>query len=483
MTTRVKCFISLVMAMFLCSCGSNLSSSQPEAVNVTGENQSNVAITIYNNNLGLIKDIRVVALDKGVYNVNFKDVSGQIIPSSVHVKSLDSPDDFFVLEQNYEYDLMNPNKLMDKYVGKNVKLIFKSVYTGEEEEREATLLSNNQEPIYKIDDEIHLGFPGRVILPKIPDDLLAKPTLVWLVDNKNSKKQKLELSYLTDGISWRCDYVLILSKNDKSADMTSWVTINNNSGTNYKNATVKLVAGDVKRETQKRQFAKAGMMYDESAVLARAPQFEEEGFFEYHLYTLQRKTTIKQNQVKQIVLFENNGLKIDKKFILHGLNYYYTSAYQQPIKTIPVKVVLELENSKDNKLGIPLPKGLVRVYKEDKSGMLQFAGEHSIKHTPKDEKVKLQIGEAFDIKAERKQSDFRKIRTNMYEVEWEISVRNHKDEDVVVIAEEPLPGDWEIIEKSHDYKKISANVVHFELPVKKDQETVLIYRAKIKIGY
>ena len=479
MTSRARFLIPVCAVIFLCSCGSNLSSNQTDAVNVSATEQTSVAITVYNNNLGLVKDIREVTLEKGIYNVNFKDVSGQIIPSSVHVKSLDTPDDFFVLEQNYEYDLMNPSKLMDKYVGKNVKLIFKSAYTGEEEEREALLLSNNQEPIYKIDDEIHLGFPGRVILPKIPEDLLAKPTLVWMVDNKNDKKQKLELSYLTDGISWQCDYVLVLSKDDKSADMTSWVTINNNSGTSYKNATVKLVAGDVKRETVRKVYGKANGMY-ETAMSARAPQFEEEGFFEYHLYTLQRETTIKQNQIKQIVLFENNGLKIDKKFMLYGLNYYYTSAYQQPIKTIPVKVVLELKNSEANKLGIPLPKGLVRVYKEDNSGMLQFAGEHSINHTPKDEMIKLQIGEAFDVKAERKQSDFRKIRTNLYEVEWEIVVRNHKDEDIVVIAEEPLPGDWEIIDKTHDYKKISANVVHFELPVKKDQETVLRYRAKIK---
>ncbi|MCD6460644.1 DUF4139 domain-containing protein [bacterium] len=482
MSTRVKFLSSLFLLMFLCSCSSNLSSDQADVVNVTDKNQTNVAITVYNNNLGLVKDTREVTLDKGIYNVNFKDVSGQIIPSSVHVKSLDTPDDFFILEQNYEYDLINADKLMNKYVGKKIKLIFKSRYSGEEEEREALLLSNNKNPIYKIDGEIHLGFPGRIILPKIPDDLLAKPTLVWLIDNKNDKKQKLEVSYLTDGISWHCDYVLILSKNDKSADMTSWVTINNNSGTSYKNATVKLVAGDVKREKLRRQVNKAGLFY-ETDMSPRAPQFQEEGFFEYHLYMLQRKTTIKQNQIKQIVLFEKNGLDINKKFMIYGQNYYYTSAYRQPIKTIPVQVTLELENSEQNKLAIPLPKGLVRVYKEDNAGMLQFAGEHSIKHTPKNEKIKLKIGKAFDITAERKQSNFKKIGKNLYEVEWEITVRNHKDEDIVVTAEEPLPGDWTIIEKTHDFKKISTNVIHFELPVKKDKQTVLRYRAKIKTDY
>ncbi len=477
----LKQILVMVIGVLFCFQQSCLSQQDmpTDTVKMTSGQQKSLAVTIYNNNLGLIKDIREVKLQRGTNSVWFMDVASGIIPASVHVKSLTSPDKFYLLEQNYEYDLINHSKLMDKYVGKEVKLIFKSQMDGTEEERTAVLLSNNGSPVFKIDDEIHLGFPGRVILPKLPDNLLAKPTLVWLIDNQAGTQQELEVSYLTNGISWECDYVLVLSRDDSSAGLTGWVTINNQSGTTYPSAGIKLVAGDVRRE--RKRYARDNVYMMEVAMAPRAKkQFQEEEFFEYHLYTLDRKTTIKQNQIKQIGLIEASEIPLEKKFMVYGQQHFYTSSYNSPIKDIPVSVMLKFKNSEDNNLGMPLPAGVIRVYKADKDNMLQFVGENRIKHTPKDEKIEIKVGDAFDIKAERKQVDWRKLRAHMYEVEWQINIRNHKKEDITVIAQEPLPGDWEIIETSFPYKKIASQTVHFSIPVKADSESILIYKARIK---
>lgn len=474
-----SCLCGIVIFCYSSSGGAQDAANAKKDLTVSEENQTSVALTVYNNDLGLVKDVRKVSLLTGIHQVLFMDVASGVQPTSVHVKSLTAPDGFYLLEQNYEYDLVNYNKLMDKYVGKQVKLVFKSQLNGEEEEREAVLLSNNDNnPVYKIGDSIQLGFPGRVILPKLPENLLAKPTLVWLIDNQGPQEQELEVSYLTGGISWKCDYVLVLSKDDSTADLTGWVTIDNRSGATYRDAAIKLVAGEVTR-VQPRYDMGATMMA-EAPVAREKKQFEEAGFFEYHLYTLQRKTTIKQNQIKQIGLMEASGVSLTKTFIIKGQEYFYASLYRDPIKTIPVEVTLEFKNSAENHLGMPLPQGIIRVYKADQDGMLQFVGENSIKHTPKDEKIELKIGEAFDIKAERNQLSWRKIRSDLYEVEWEIIVRNHKDTDITVIDEENLPGDWEIIESTVAYEKISSRTVRFKIPVKVNGENSLKYKVHVK---
>ncbi|MBS1128708.1 MAG: hypothetical protein H6Q96_1088, partial [Nitrospirae bacterium] len=202
-----------------------------QAVTSTLDDQLSVSLTIYNTNLGLVKDQRQLKLPKGVNELRFMGVASQIIPTSVHIKSLVNPDSLLVLEQNYEYDLLNPQKLLDKHVGKEVKLFTKNPYTEREEVVTATLLSNNGGPIFKIGDEITYGHPGRVIFPGVPEDLMAKPTLVWLAENNLLNGQKIEASYLTNGINWRSDYVVTLNDRDDKADLAGWVTIDNKSGT------------------------------------------------------------------------------------------------------------------------------------------------------------------------------------------------------------------------------------------------------------
>jgi hypothetical protein len=449
------------------------------AMSTTQADQTGVALTIYNVNLGLVKDRRNIDLAKGWGELRFMDVAAQIIPASVHINSLADPESLVVLEQNYEYDLMSPQKLMDKYVGKEVKLYQKNPYTEREELVTATLLANNNGPIYRINNEITFNHPGRVILPGLPESLIAQPTLVWLLENSLGKQQTLEASYLTNGISWKADYVMTLNENDSKSDLTGWVTIDNKSGAAYRDATLKLVAGDVNRvrEEQNNGMVRAkGMLYG----AAPAPQFKEEGFFEYHIYTLQRPSTIKDNQSKQISLFNAEAIPVKKEFLFRGANYYYYSQNEEVMSNQKVGVFVEIANHKEAHLGIPLPKGTVRVYKRDRDGGLQFIGEDAIDHTAKDEKMRIKIGDAFDVVGSRKQTDWKKIASDTYEAAFEISIRNHKQEDVTVRVTEPVPGDWQMLSSSLDYTKGEAHTAEFSVPVKKDGEVKLTYRVRMR---
>jgi hypothetical protein len=462
----------------ICSATAN-ATPQPAAMATTQADQTGVALTVYNVNLGLVKDRRSINLARGQGELRFMDVASQIIPASVHITSLADPESLHILEQNYEYDLMSPQKLMDKYVGKEVRLYQKNPYSEREELVAATLLSNNNGPIYRIGSEITFGHPGRVILPGLPESLIAQPTLVWLLDNTLAKPQTVEASYLTGGISWKADYVMTLNEDDSKSDLTGWVTIDNKSGAAYRNATLKLVAGDVNR-VKEEQYG--GLMRNKAmlAEAAPAPQFKEEGFFEYHIYTLQRPSTIKDNQTKQISLITADAIPVKKEFLFQGDNYYYFGQYGEVTGNKKVGVFVEIANRKEEKLGIPLPKGTVRVYKRDRDGGLQFIGEDAIDHTAKDEKVRIKVGDAFDVVGSRKQTDWKKIASDTYEAAFEITIRNHKAEEVVVRIVEPIPGDWQMISASHDFKKGDAHNAEFSIPVKKDGEAKLTYRVRMR---
>ena len=474
-----------LVVLFLLSIGCNAlaaaekSETKPNLLLTGLEDQTGVAVTIYNVNLGLVKDQREIKLAKGMGEVRFMDVASQIIPTSVHIKSLIDPDSLQVLEQNYEYDLLNPQKLLDKYVGKEVKLYYKNPYSEREEIVTATLLSNNGGPIFRIGDEITFGHPGRIIFPGVPENLISKPTLVWLIRNSLSSAQNIEASYLTNGINWRADYVVTLNDADDRADLSGWVTIDNKSGTTYRNAKLKLIAGDVNRVKDEYEYKDKMLRAAEMAAKA-APQFKEEEFFEYHIYTLERPATIKENQTKQIGLVNADTIPVRKELLYYGAAYYYYNRYGDAITNQKVGVFVEIENRKENNLGIPLPKGTVRVYKHDKEKSLQFVGEDSIDHTPKDEKVRIKLGDAFDVVGSRKQTDWKKIASDTYEASFEISLRNHKKEDVVVKVVEPIPGDWKMLSSSHEYKKTEAFTAEFTIPVPKDKETKITYRVRMR---
>ena len=463
------------MAIVLTLATSLASGAEAAQLAVGREAQKDVMVTIYNGNLGLVKDVRETRLPTGLHETEFTDVAAQIDPTTVHLKSLTDPAGLRILEQNYEYDLLSSQKLMEKYVGRMVRL-----YNTDGTYLEAKLLSTAG-PVFEINGQIHLGHNGRLVLPSLPENLVSKPTLVWLLRNALAGPQRVEASYLTGGITWKADYVLVLNPADTKADVTGWVTIDNRSGATYGNAALKLVAGDVNRAVDGRRSQRAMEIATKAASMAEAARdFKSEGFFEYHLYTLDGRTTIKDNQTKQLTLMAAGDVPVVKQLIYYGAQDYYRTSYSVPMSNQKIGVYFDIKNSKDNRLGVPLPKGKVRVYKADASGSQQFVGEDWIDHTPKDERVKIKMGDAFDLVGERTQKEWRKIASNLYEVEWEILLRNHKKEDQTVTVIEPVPGDWQVLTSTHAWEKPEAHTLKFQVPVPKEGASKLTYRVRLR---
>jgi hypothetical protein len=443
------------------------------------KDRTEVSITVYNQNFGLVREIRDIDLGKGRVALEFREVASLIQPETVSIKPIAVPNGINVLEQNYRYDLLSPEKLLEKYVGKKIKVYRWNEKLGREDGFDAEVLAvNGGSPVLKINNEITYGFPGRFAFPEVPANLIAKPTLVWLLDS-NAPKQKLEVTYLTRGFNWKADYVLTIDDKDTKGDLTGWVTLTNGTGASYENAKLKLVAGDVNKVTTAMEMPS----YYKSPVTvtgATSTPFKEEGLFEYHLYTLNKPTNVLQNEQKQVTLLEAEGINLTKKLIFFGTSYYYRGSYGQVMSNQKVGVYLDIENAEKNKLGIPLPKGIVRVYKADKAGAKQFIGEDRIDHTPRDEKLRVKMGEAFDIVADRKQMSWKPFGSCTSESEWEIHVRNHKDVDETVEIVEPIGGDWEILFSSHPSVKKDAHTFVFSPKVPKKGDVKVKYRVRVK---
>ena len=470
----------LVACLFLLVFFSALPALGGEVVSSTEADQTGVEVTVYNTDLALVKDVRSILLKEGQGELRFMDVASAIRPETVHVKSLNDPRSLAILEQNYEYDLISPEKLLEKFVGRTVKIEVWNDYQGKKEIVEGTLLSTNNGLVFDIGGQIYLNYPGLKIVPSIPDNLYARPTLAWLYANSAKEKHNVEVSYLTKGMTWKADYIFVLDDADAAADLTGWVTLNNRSGAAYRDATLKLIAGEVQTVADilpppMMRMAMGG------AVPEAAPAFVEESFFEYHIYNLSRKTTIGNNQTKQISLLEAFGTKIGKEYITRGERRYFTSSLQRGLLKQKVDVVISFKNSEENNLGMPLPKGIIRLYKKDSKGGLQFIGEDRIDHTPRNEEVRLRVGEAFDVVAERRQTRYKKLADNLYETSWELIVRNRKKEESVVVSfMEPVWGDWEVIASTHPYEQADAFTLRFDVPAKPDEEVVVKFSLRIR---
>jgi len=449
-----------------------------EAVPVIGRDaRTAVAVTVYNEDLALVKDTRELAVAPGEQVVRFEDVAAKIEPRAVAVRSLTEPEKLTVVEQHYVFDLVSPEKLMEKYVGREVELIETDPKLRARVTKAVLLATNG--PVYRIGDRIAVGHPGRVVLPEPPAELYARPTLLWRLANSGAAKHRLEVSYLTGGLGWTADYVFVVDPDDRHADVTGWVTLTNASGARYDDATLKLVAGTLNRVRVRDRVA-----FAREALAARpaaAPKFEEEAFFEYHLYTLDRPTTLADDETKQMRLLGASRVPLTKRFMVVGRPAFFRSRQGDLGRELPVSVYLEFRNDAASRLGMPLPAGTVRLYKEDRSGAQQLVGEDAIQHTPKDGEVRLRAGEAFDVVASRAQTDYREIDLKPYraEVAFRLAVRNHKPAPVQVDVREPIGGEWTVVESSHPAKKIDAGTIGFELPVPKDGETVLTYRVRV----
>ena len=445
------------------------------------DDQVDLALTVYNSDIALVRDVRDLQLPRGSFDLDFQDIAATVNPATVHFRSLTEPSRISVLEQNYEYDLLEPDKLLRKYVGRDVTVVRvrQDGTTTREEPFKARLLSYNNAPVWQIGDEIVTGLDAHQLrFAELPANLYSRPTLIWSLDNRGGTRHRVEASYLAGRLSWSADYVLTVSRDDKSGDVDGWVTLTNGSGTAFRKTRLQLVAGDLNRVRQ--VFGRAMEAAKRDMPVNAAAPIAQEAFSDYHLYTLGRKTTINNNETKQLTMLTGTGIPVRKRYVVDGQAFYYRNPQHpgSPIKDT-VQVYYELKNEERGGLGIPMPAGVVRVYQADSSGGVQFVGEDRIDHTPKDETLNLKIGNAFDVACERSQVDFQKIAPNVYELEYAITLRNHKTAPITVEVNEPIGGTWRMLRSSHAWTKGDAWSAAFTVPVAADGTSVLKYRVRV----
>jgi hypothetical protein len=456
--------------------------AQADSPTSTLDDQNELALTVYNSDLALVRDVRTIRLPRGEFDLRFMDIAATVNPATVHLRSLTEPARLDIVEQNYEYDLLEPDKILRKYVGRDVILVRPRQVDGttRQEEVKARLLSYNTAPVWQIGNEIVTGLHAdHMRFPELPGNLYVRPTLIWSLDNQGAAQHKVQASYLATALKWNADYVLTVDRDDKTADVDGWVTLTNNSGTSFRSAKLQLVAGELNRVRQVMR-REVDMLQERMSAAAPDARMAEEAFSDYHLYTLERKTSINNQETKQVSMLAATNFPVRKRYVVDGQNHYYRNSMSpgSPIKD-QVKVFYQLKNDASVGLGMPMPAGIVRVYQADSKGSTQFVGEDRIEHTPKDETLNLRIGTAFDIVAERKQVDFRKIASNVYEMEFEVVLRNHKTTPITVEVNEPLGGTWRILRESHQSTKPNAWAAQFNVPVPAGGATTVNYRVQV----
>jgi hypothetical protein len=438
-----------------------------------------VALTVYNSNFALVREERRLSLGTGRVALAYEDVSAHVQPATVHLRSLDAPDALSVLEQNYRYDLLTPETLLQKFVGRRLKVARYNEKVGSDEIVDAELLAVQNGPVLRIGGEVVTGEVGRFIFPELPANLLARPTLVWLLDSERAE-QKVELSYLSANLSWSADYVLVLDPNDTRGDLSGWVTLDNQSGTSFPNAQLSLVAGDVQRVAPPPPAPLPADEVQQTSLAANDGGFRQEALFEYHLYTLQRPADVLDKEQKQVSLLEAHGIEVKKKLVFRGIEGSLQSRWGEEAKNQKVSAFVEFDNSEQKGLGLPLPAGVVRVYKADSAGAQQFIGEDSIDHTPRDEPIEIELGESFDVVGDRRQASWKVLGKCSGESAWQVELRNHKDAAARVEVLEPANADYEVIESSHPVLRRDAKSFAFEIDVPARGSVKVTYRVRVR---
>ena len=457
-----------------------------------GKDREAVAVTIYNENLALVREARKLPLNAGANRIALRDVSARIMPETASLAAR-SGAALQLLEQNFDYDLLSAQSLLGKYVGKRVTVIHTNPASGAETREEATVLANNDGVVLQYADRIETGLPAnaRLAYGDVPANLRDHPTLTVDLQSGQAGEQTVDLAYLSGGFSWQADYVASLANDEKSLNLAGWVTLDNQSGTTYDNATLQLVAGDVSRVRP--DFDSMALRAAPVAAMEEAAPMAEESLFEYHLYTLNRPTTLKNNQKKQVALLSAANVPVRKEYRLQGENYTYYNSLRGEAPELgdkrKVDVFVEFKNEEKGQLGIPLPKGIVRVYKNDSDNRAQFIGEDRIDHTAKNDTVRLKLGSAFDVTGVWKSVSVKNLDSGklgklidgeQFEATYSIELNNAKKEDVTVKVVEPLPGDWNITEENFKHEKVGANLAQWQIPVPADGKVELKYTVRIK---
>jgi hypothetical protein len=446
-----------------------------------------LALTVYNQGTALVRERRQFSLREGLNEVSFRDVAASIDPTSVLFHSLTDSAGTMVLEQNFEFDLVGASALLEKYLDQVI-----AVVTQDGTEYRGRLLSGTGDIILQGDD-------GRVTMlsvddiqeftfPELPEGLITRPTLQWRVMAERGGTHDVELTYLTGGLAWAADYVLLLSPQETSLDLDGWVTLNNTSGATFADAQLKLVAGDLQRLLQAGMAAQE-VLLEAARASAATPTVEQREFFEYHLYEVARPVTVRDRETKQIEFVQAAGVPAEKFFVYDGsqcgLAFWYCAFAGYPqmdpgygVASNPkVMVMIEFDTEQ---VDADLPAGRVRIYQEDVDGAALLVGEDRLDHTPKGENVRLYIGDAFDIVGERVQTDFRTPGSHSLEETFEITLRNHKDESVEVRVVEHLFrwSEWRILEASQDYEKIDSSTIEFRVRVAPEGEATVRYTVR-----
>jgi hypothetical protein len=443
---------------------------------VTLNDQTGVAVTIYNQDLALVRDARTMNLIKGENDVAFIDVSGQIQPQTALLRLAAGKLD--VLEQNFDFDLLTPEKLLEKSVGATVRIVTLDPETGKETVQDAKVLSVANGVVLQIGDRIETQAPGRIVFSQVPANLRSRPTLVTKINSDTAGNLPVELDYLTGVLGWAADYVAELAPDEHSIELKGWVTLTNTSGTAYRNAKLQLVAGTVNRVRQLLADQLKTKAVELESMANPAPM-QEQALFEYHLYTLGRPTTIAENQTKQVELLTGHAIPVTKEYRLANV----AEAFDYQMGEAPrvnADVRLMFVNDEKSRLGIPLPQGTVRVYKADNAGQAIFVGEDSIQHTPKNETVKLTLGQAFDVTARGKQTDFEILGSRVFESAYEIEFKNAKTEPVTVILAQGVPADWKMIRESIGHEKPDASTALWHITIPAEGSSKLTYSVRVK---
>ncbi len=436
-----------------------------------------VSVTVYNQDFAVVKERREMDIPAGASWVKFQDVATFIDATSVAFQSLTDPAGTKVLEQNYEFDLVSASKLLDKYIDKDVRIITRD---GDMVEGKV-LNADAAQIVLKLGDGSVAVVPRGtnvrdIVFGKLPEGLLTKPTLVWRIQSAQAGKQKVRVAYMTTGMDWRADYTLVLAEKEDAIDWAGWVTVNNHCGASFIDAQIKLMAGDVHRVIE--EFAR------DRSVFA-APQaakgmvdrggVEEKAFAEYHLYTVNAPSTLADRQTKQIEFVSRDGVTVQKKYFYRGLaNGWWGTPNNK------VDVEIRFKNEKAVNMGIPLPEGVVRLFKRDADGELQMLGTANIKHTPKDEELKFRMGNAFDVVGQRGVIAQRRPSDRSYEEDVEITLRNHKPEAVTVDVEESMTRyrQWDMLRQSDKGVKRDQGTMVWSTKVGANAESKLTYSVR-----
>lgn len=434
--------------------------------------RSQLSLTIYNDDLALIRDSRRFPLASGVTRLAWREVAATIRPETASLTPRAGA--FSLLEQNYDFDLLTPQALLRKYVGRDVTVTRPLGTTGNEKSEKARVLATNEGIVLRYADRIETGVAGRLSFEEVPATLRERPTLSMLLQSPKAATQEAELMYLASGINWHADYIARLDRDGRAMHLAGWVTLTNQSGTTFENAQVQLVAGTVHRAMDFLPAA-APMM---ARAAAPAPKMEQESLGDFHLYTLPLATTVAHQQTKQVALLSAGKIPVRREYRLWG-TCACRDADASERKGLKPTSWLEFDN-RDGDLGVPLPAGVVRVYNEDARGGAQFIGEDRIAHTAKNETIALQLGEAFDLTAERRQTRFELTSKRSAESSHRIEVRNASETATKVIVREAIGNDWTLVSSTLPSTKPNGGTAQWIVDVPANGKRVLEYTVSVR---